>query len=182
MRVVETVDPDRFAAGGDALEPASPSRFRDAALDRLCGDPPEQRPQLARGAHRERHVVPLKVAGQRRRVFVLDDDEATAELRRSAAQNIEHDRVGVGCQHDGATMNDASLLRGNLAKCRAEEFGVIEADGSDERGDRPDDVRGVEPSAHADFQNDDLASSFAKGDESDCRKRLEVRRRDADAF
>jgi len=177
---VETIDPDRFVVAVDALQPPSPACLRDATFDRFGCDARERRLQLERSAYRQRHVSALKIARQRRGVFVINDDEAVAELFRALSQDVDHCGLAVRRQRNRAAVNHARFFRGHFPQCVAEEFGVIESDGGDERGNRRHDIRRVQPPPHPDFEHRDFALRLPKGDECDQRQRLEVSRRDAD--
>lgn len=72
-----------------------------------------------------------------------------AECRRNSAsldrQQTDH--------HRNTRFDDAGLLSGDIAQGRSENLGVIEADISDNRNHRLQDIGGVETSAQSYFDN-----------------------------
>jgi hypothetical protein len=97
-----------------------------------------------------------------------------AEMARAPAEDGQNSGVIVRRQNDRATVDDASFFAGDLADRRAEELGVVVADGRDERGEGADDIRGIEAAAHPHFEHHDLASRFGEGDEGDQGQSFEI--------
>jgi hypothetical protein len=98
------------------------------------------------------------------------------------AKDAEHARIIVRCQHDRAAVDHARFLAGDLADGRAEELGVVEADRSDDGGERADHIRRVEAPAHSHLEHHHLALRIGERDEREERQSFEIRREDAGAI
>src|SRR5437660_7631633 len=83
--VMAAVDPDYFAIAVDPLQAAAPTRRREAAFDRLRGDPGQIVAQLLSGTNSKCCVTSLKFALQRGVVLFPNHDESIVELFSATA-------------------------------------------------------------------------------------------------
>src|SRR5688572_18547763 len=180
MGVVKTVHPDLLPSDHRALQTSSPLRGSDAAPDRGGSDLGQLGPQHLRGANGQRCVLPLKVPAENRVFAPVASHFMEGAVERSGAppEHGKNDRVVIVRQYDCPAMDHPCLLAGDLPDGVAEVFSVIETNGGDEGGDGPDDIRRVEASSHADFEDDDFATLTLENDERDEGERLEISRFD----
>src|ERR1700680_2304383 len=174
----QAASPDFLSMAIDSLQPSSPSCGADAALDRLTCNAWQFSSQLLCGANGKRRVAALKLASKRRVMLAIDEDQTIPELLGATAKYGADLWIVIRSERDRSPVDDARFLRCDSGDGGAEEFGVIDVDGRDDRGHRANHVGGIEPPSHADLQYRHFASSLAKGAERDERQGLEVGRRD----
>ena len=170
------IEDNRGATPLEVLEPRRPVRRRQPA--RLASVE-SGKPRLLDGleqAHRDRGVVDLMVPGERECtpatrappigtrglapavVVTSTRTRLGADQDRAAGRaGSAIDRVGFRWQRSAddryAGLDDAGLLDGDRGEVVAQLRLVVEIDRGDRRGNRRDDVRGVEAAAQSDLQD-----------------------------
>ena len=173
VRVVAAVDPDVLAARRAGVRAGRAS---------ACSRTPRAMLRLVDAAARARRAPPApRCAAETSPASGVSCSSVTWMKRLpNFAARLRITSSTTGSSFEVSTiaprwMTPAFSAR-DLAQRVAEVLHVVDADRRDQRGDRLDDVRRVEPPAHPHLEHRDVALRAREGEEGDERQRLEVRR------
>lgn len=172
IAVVGAVEEERLLAALKDLKSAGPADAGEPA-GHLFVRNREQEPEDPDGGSGQRSVGALVFAEQGQfepELFhgeVPDRDEGAPGFAGLELEDGEGVRVGGGreCRH--VWLEDAGLLGGDGSDGRTEHRHVVESDLRDDRGERGDDVGGVEASAEAGLPNDQIHPGFGEPEQGE---------------